>query len=70
MNMEMKKTEEILNNKDLIPEAKVYLIAEEIINSGHSIHDHLWQAIMEMKGKRFPEVPFTMEELKMFKPMN
>lgn len=69
MNMEMKKTEEILNNKNLIPEAKVYLIAEEIMNSGHSIHDHLWQAIMEMKEKRFP-VPFTVDELKMLKIMN
>ena len=45
---------EILLDNSKTPEEKVYLIASAIKDSGQSIDDILWYAILELKDKNFP----------------
>lgn len=47
-------TNKILLDNSKTPEEKVYLIAKVIKDSGRSIDDDLWYAILDLKDKSFP----------------
>lgn len=49
-------TNKILLDNTKTPEEKVYLIAKAIKDSGRSIDDDLWYAILDLKDKNFPTI--------------
>ena len=49
-------TNKILLDNSITPEEKVYLIAKAIKDSGRSIDDDLWYAILDLKDKNFPTI--------------
>lgn len=44
----MSKLDNILSNKNLSPETKVYLLSKELKDSGN-INNQLWLAVLELK---------------------
>ena len=49
-------TNKILLDNTKTPEEKVYIIAKSIKDSGRSIDDDLWYAILDLKDKNFPTI--------------
>lgn len=47
-------TNKILLDNTKTPEEKVYLIAKAIKDSGRSIDEDLWYAILDLKDNNFP----------------